>query len=396
LIAVLAVALPHLPDGDRAGAQEGDLEEHQQEQAEVRERQGEVDLQVNILEVHSADVTEALTTLQENVATRQAELDTANDASAAADEALTAAEDAVAIAQVRVLELQAQANTLAAESFMSPPQFTTLDSLRSESFSDVAIVQGLLDLQSETEQQVLDDLDVAEADLEDQRDTKADAASDADSKRLAAEDQLRQVTAARDQQARFVAAAQEALDQRLAESAQLADRDDALSQQIAADQAELARQLQALADQLPEPSAPQTSGSVTTATVGCSNGDRITVAASISDNVQSLLNAAAADGVHLCGWGYRSTDAQIQLRREHCGPSDYEIWDMPSSQCNPPTARPGTSEHEVGLAIDFTCDGGQSIGSHSSPCFVWLDGHAADYGLINYPVEPWHWSTTGS
>ncbi len=390
------MALPNLPGGGTAGAQEGDLEQHQAEQAEVRERQGEVDLQVDILEVHSNEVSAALVTLEENVATRQADLEAATEASESADAALTTAEDAVAMAQVRVLELQAEANRLAAESYMDPPQFTALDSFRTENFSDLAVVQGLLDLQSEQEQHVLDDLDAAEQELEAERDAKADAATVADEKRLAAEDQVREVTAARDQQARFVAAAQEALDQRLAEAALLAGRDDALSQQIAEDQAELAAQLQALADQLPEPSAPETSGSVTTATVGCSNGERITVAASISDNVQSLLNAAAADGVHLCGWGYRSTDAQIQLRREHCGTSDYEIWDMPSSQCNPPTARPGTSEHEKGLAIDFTCNGGNSIGSHSSPCFVWLDAHAADYGLINYPAEPWHWSPDGT
>ena len=50
----------------------------------------------------------------------------------------------------------------------------------------------------------------------------------------------------------------------------------------------------------------------------------------------------------------------------------------------------------LSTAIAHLSYGGNSIGSHSSPCFQWLDAHAADYGLINYPVEPWHWSTTGN
>ena len=64
--------------------------------------------------------------------------------------------------------------------------------------------------------------------------------------------------------------------------------------------------------------------------------------------------------------------------------------------CSPPTARPGTSEHERGLAIDFRCNG-EPIGQHSrsNPCVVWLRAHAAAYGLYNLPSEAWHWSTSG-
>ena len=75
-------------------------------------------------------------------------------------------------------------------------------------------------------------------------------------------------------------------------------------------------------------------------------------------------------------------------------PSDYAIYQAPSSACSPPTARPGTSMHEKGLAIDFTCGGGTI--SRGSACFGWLEGHAGGYGLYNLPSEPWHWSTDGS
>ena len=53
---------------------------------------------------------------------------------------------------------------------------------------------------------------------------------------------------------------------------------------------------------------------------------------------QASAIAAAADGVGLCGWGWRDPQQQIRLRREHCGTSDYAIWDMPSGMCSPPTA----------------------------------------------------------
>ncbi len=93
------------------------------------------------------------------------------------------------------------------------------------------------------------------------------------------------------------------------------------------------------------------------------------------------------------GWGYRSTEEQINLRMNHCGDSGFSIFDGPSPACTPPTARPLHSEHEKGLAIDFTEDG--AILNSSSPGYFWLQQNAATYGFFNLPSEPWHWSTTG-
>lgn len=129
------------------------------------------------------------------------------------------------------------------------------------------------------------------------------------------------------------------------------------------------------------------------ATVSCANGSHITVAGVIAAKVQNLLDAARASGISLCGSGWRSNTRQIELRRQHCGPTHYDIWDKPSRQCSPPTARPGASMHEKGEAIDFTV-GGKSIGSSSS-AFKWLSANAARYGMYNLPSESWHWSTNG-
>jgi hypothetical protein len=115
----------------------------------------------------------------------------------------------------------------------------------------------------------------------------------------------------------------------------------------------------------------------------------------IANNVDRLLNNARTAGVSLGGGGWRDPQSQVDLRRAHCGTSNYDIYDKPSSQCSPPTARPGTSMHERGLAIDFTYNGA-IIGSHSNPGFVWLAANSNSYGFQNLPSEPWHWSTSGN
>ena len=108
-----------------------------------------------------------------------------------------------------------------------------------------------------------------------------------------------------------------------------------------------------------------------------------------------MLLTAWRDGVNLCGGGYRDRDEQVRLRIEHCGSSEYAIYQMPSGSCSPPTAIPGTSMHERGLAVDFQC-AGQSMSGRSGRCFAWMAAHAAAFGLFNLPSEPWHWSADGS
>ncbi len=120
----------------------------------------------------------------------------------------------------------------------------------------------------------------------------------------------------------------------------------------------------------------------------------ITVHVAVSHRLESLLAAARADGIVLKGWGYRSHQRQIELRRAHCGTSHEDVWQKPSGRCSPPTAVPGRSMHELGLAVDFTWDG-QGITSRRSPAYRWLASHAWLYGFANLPSEPWHWSLTG-
>ena len=121
----------------------------------------------------------------------------------------------------------------------------------------------------------------------------------------------------------------------------------------------------------------------------------ITVAASIAPRLNSMLNAADADGYHFGGTGYRSSAGQIATRKRNCGSSSYDVYDKPSGSCHPPTAKPGQSMHERGLAVDFTYNG-SIINSHGNAGFRWLAGHASSYGFYNLPSEAWHWSVNGN
>lgn len=92
-------------------------------------------------------------------------------------------------------------------------------------------------------------------------------------------------------------------------------------------------------------------------------------------------------GVELEGSGYRDVGAQRRLRVANCPDPERS----PPSACSPPTALPGTSLHESGLAIDFT-SGGELITDPATPEYEFLASNAGWLGLQVHPKEPWHWS----
>lgn len=116
----------------------------------------------------------------------------------------------------------------------------------------------------------------------------------------------------------------------------------------------------------------------------------ITVNQTISAQLEKMLIAATGAGVPLGGSGWRSHQRQIELRTENdCA----DVWTARPSTCRVPTAIPGTSRHETGLAIDFTENG--STLRRSGKGYNWLLANAIAYGFKNLPSEPWHWSTDG-
>ena len=99
------------------------------------------------------------------------------------------------------------------------------------------------------------------------------------------------------------------------------------------------------------------------------------VDASIAGNVKAMIEAAKRDGVDLkITSAHRSREQQEVLYQKYLNGTGNLA------------AKPGTSNHESGLAIDFT----NTPGAHA-----WLAKNAGRFGLKNLPGEPWHYSTTG-
>ena len=231
----------------------------------------------------------------------------------------------------------------------------------------------------------------------------ADAAAEAEAHREEAILILADLQAAADREAELSVAAEERVERRLYEVQLIKQIDaeyaaeieaaerriaEALAQQRAEEEARLRAEEEARQQALAESLTPA-NADFTLVSVG-----GITVNSVIASETEGLLAAMDEEGFDLHGWGYRNHQAQISLRQSHCGTSDYAVWQMPASRCRPPTARPGRSNHEKGLAIDFT-NSGRLITSRNSAVFQALKRIAPQYGFKNLPSEPWHWSVDG-
>ena len=399
---VLAVCLVSVP---LVGSAQKGSENPSAERERVRAQKAQVATQVDALRATDAQVSRALADLQANVDGQKALFAEAQRAAAQADQALADANVAVAAKTQEIAVLRDEIREFAVEAFVHPPSDDALAALDSDDPGEAAEKRALLELQNTNDADLLDRLGAAEEDLEVERALAEDAAARAKAKKAAEEGRLGELTSALDEQSAYADQVQGRLDRALAEADSLALLDANLSKQIRQSQAALARQAAAAAPRSSggggrAPGGPGGSpgGSLNPSlgSASCPSGGSITVAASMAGSLQSLMNAAASGGINLCGGGYRDSAAQIATRRNNCGTSYYAIYLMPSSQCSPPTAPPGTSMHERGLAVDFTCNGGGVISSRSSPCFQWLASNASSYGLYNLPSEPWHWSSNGN
>ena len=386
-----------------------------------------------IVQQDAADATENLV-----VATAEAEdlIDALYKAQAAVDAQRTAREEAeravaderavVAAAEARITELEEELRVTqeglreaVIESYMSfqAPSGTLgvlgsdpWDNAHEEALAGFATGSGIDDI---------DDLRRLGEELERWRLLAAEAVAEAEFRQQEATLILAELITAEDREAELSAAAEERVERRLYEVQTIKQLDaelaadieaaerriaEALARQRAAEEArrraeeearrkaeEEARRRAEEAGRAQEPIA----------TVG-PDGVNFTltwvrgfeVNSQIADDVDGLVAALEAEGFDMGGWGYRNHQEQINLRRGNCGTSEWAIWHQPSSTCRPPTARPGRSNHEKGLAIDFT-ESGRLITSRSSAVFQALQRLAPQFGLINLPSEPWHWSVDG-
>ena len=125
----------------------------------------------------------------------------------------------------------------------------------------------------------------------------------------------------------------------------------------------------------------------------------------IYPDLQQMFDDARADGIFpIVGEGYRTHQAQEEIMENKVneyrgqGYSNREAEKLAKEW----VAVPGTSEHELGLALDINA----AEGSDSWEVYTWLADNAYRYGFIlRYPLgkekitgidyEPWHYRYVG-
>lgn len=367
----------------------------QRERDAVRRRKSQAASRVNALRADRRQLTAALADLTSDVKAESASLRSARQSVQEAERELAEAQAAETTLETRIAALSRQRMDAAMSAYAAGGDVDISSVLRSATVGDASHRRSYLDMVNTQQADLADQYAALEEDLTIER-RRADRAQErALQRRQDVAQNLSRLEASKARTARFAATAEERYESALAEAAGLATLDRQLSNRLRAEQDDLARRLNAARRAGVGGSGDGSfSGSLRVPgniNVGSTNG--IVVASSIRGNVAALLAAAAADGVYLSGSGYRSSASQVALRRAHCGSSSYAVYQMRASSCRPPTARPGASQHERGLAIDFT-QGGRTL-TRSSAGYRWLRGNAHRFGLYNLPSEPWHWSTTG-
>ena len=366
-------------------------EERRAAEAAATAKAGEVD----VADAELEEISAALAAVTSSVNSQQGRVDNAQRQLTDAQVTLETAAAAVVEGEALIAALEDRLAAQAISSFVSQNETSTVI-VESDDPNLGLRMQVLVDEVTQSGVDLVDSLRAAREDLEVEQGIAEQAALDAEALSVELAAELLTLQEGQAVQAELAAEAEERFNSLLAEQQSL----EALGVRLAAEEQQ---ELDALAAELarqapPAPTGGTSSGSTPTAPVTASEivsvGKGIWVHNSIADNIRRLLADAEAAGVPLAGGGYRDPAGQIAVRKNNCGTSNYAIYEMPASRCRPPTARPGTSMHERGLAIDFTYNG-RIIGSRSGAAWNWLSANASNYGLFNLPSEPWHWSTTG-
>lgn len=342
------------------------------ERRQLVERQRELVGEIDALDASDEELIRAIATLDVYVTLQQADIAVLQDELARLTVAADAARRLEAEKQAEVASLEEQMVAMAVAAYVAPPQADQMQTLLvATAPSDAARLEVYLDAQNRRDTDIVRQLRAARAALGDQRAVAEDAQRRAEVARDAAVRHLQDLVAARQENQFF----RSVVAQRRGDAAY---ESDLLGLVISEINQEMLAEARA-----------RLGSNRTVAVRG------IRVHESIGAQLEALLAAAEEQGIRLGGGGLRSTDEQIALRIAHCGSDPYAIWEKPAGECSPPTAIPGTSLHELGLAVDFTV-GGRPISSQRDPAFQWLAANAPRFGFHNLPSEPWHWSVDGT
>ena len=431
-------------------------EELGQRRREVERQKTAAAAAIDVLRASEESLAQALGQLGADVLAKEARLaDAQLKADAAAAHAVKLREEQERTA-IRLSELKEEMRGIGVDAFVNGPNDRLDAALGGKDITESLQRMQMVKLVVDRRTDVTIKLRQATQELGVQRVAAGAAAARADSDQRGVEGELRELLASVSAQQRLAADIEARLEARLSEVEALTAVDEQFAEQIRSRQVELAREVAAreaeareaaarlaaaqlasarlAAAQLaaaqheaaqlaaarasrsaaapPAPPSPARSSpvpavaapaapprtpspTVSAPTGGMSTVRGIRVASSLAANLEAMLAAAATAGMSFGGGGYRDSQGQIATRMANCGLSSYDIYEKPASQCSPPTARPGFSMHEQGLAIDFTYNG-SLITTKTNPGFVWLAANASRFGLYNLPSEPWHWSTNGN
>jgi peptidoglycan hydrolase CwlO-like protein len=355
---------------------------------EVRKQKVQVASQLDKLNATDDELQDALDVLDANLRIEEAALENAQAEVDRATGEAAEIQQQQAATQAELERMEQQVKDVAVAAYAKPPLEDDLLSLDSSDLNEAVRKQALLGIVNSNNLDITEQIKGKKAELSDLEQERLDALARAEAARSEVQGRHDEVAQAQAQQQVAVDALDARIDRLLNEAASLESQDKALSKQMEED-ARKAAEAAAKARR-----SKTSTGSGPSGPVSLTSVRGITVATSIAGKLEALLNDADGDGIHLGGSGYRDSSAQVALRRAHCGSSNYDIYDKPAFQCSPPTARPGTSNHERGLAIDFTAGG--AILTRGSAGFRWLQSNAGKYGFKNLPSEPWHWSVDGN
>lgn len=394
LAAVGAVVAVLMAGVGWSGAAPGAPGDARSERERVRQQRAAAAAELDVLRATDSEVAAALDALNANVAGQEAALADAQRALAAAEATLAEARAREAATLADIAALEERLRQVAVEAYINSGTFDEATAvLRTDDIDEAVQRRSLVGLRAGQHREVLDEMDTLAEELAIARGDAEAATQAAEEHRAESDRRLGEITSARDQQATVAADVDARIENALFEAANLAALDAELARQIAAEQAALAARNRASEEARRRTSSSSGGGARTTSTSGnvsLTTVRGITVASSIADELDRMLGAAEADGIVMGGGGYRSSESQVRLREQNCP----DAYSSPPSSCRPPTARPGQSNHERGLAVDFTYNG-RVISSRSNPAFRWLDANAGSYGFYNLPSEPWHWSVDG-
>ena len=130
------------------------------------------------------------------------------------------------------------------------------------------------------------------------------------------------------------------------------------------------------------------------------------VDARIYPALREMFEDMRADGVYpVVASGYRTAEEQRRIMEERVAEYQAQGYSQEEARAEAEVwvARPGTSEHQSGLAVDINADGIHSAGYE---VYDWLSENSCRYGFIQrYPAgkteitgignEPWHYRYVG-